>query len=332
MSGGRIKEFEALRGLSIVLLFFLHAGVFGLPVFGWFELDPVSFFVASFLLGSFFFSAGYFFDMSIQHYLKDLLRFVYSRFIRIYPPYWLALLFFTMMFTLRKREILVYLLNLQIVFSPVYVKPLLTLWYVSLLVVFYVIFGLLIWRLRSNLSLFIGSSAVLGMIYIAHLFTDLFDQRFFMYYFVFLAGVYFFRFENLRAHLFQVLFRYKLLIAAAGVLVFWFVQTLGLQTHNWLFIIAIDFFILTWVWLSLSIFRTKMGSLKIWAFLSTASYFAYLLHRPIWHGLDFIFNPAAEGWGRVVFFHAVPASVVTLVVAYFFQLGYDRLLAALRLK
>ncbi|GAB1471878.1 acyltransferase [Chloroflexota bacterium] len=323
-------EFEALRGLSIVLLFFLHAGVFGLSVFGWFELDPVALFAASFLLGSFFFLAGYFFDMSIQRHSKDLWRFIYSRFIRIYPPYWLALSFFTMMFTLRKRELLVYLLNLQIVFSPAYVKPLLTLWYVSLLVIFYVIFGLLIWRLRSNLSLFIGSFAVFGVIYIIHLLTDLFDERAFMYYFVFLAGIYFFRFEDLRVRLFQIPFRYKILTAAVGVFIFWFVQMLGLQTRNWLFIAAADFFILAWVLLSLSIFRTKIGNWKMWAFLSTASYFAYLLHRPIWYGLEFIFSPA-DG-GAITFFRAVPASGVVLLVAYFLQFGYDRLLAALHLK
>jgi peptidoglycan/LPS O-acetylase OafA/YrhL len=326
----RLVEFEALRGLSIVLLLLLHAHVFGLSVFGWFALNPVSAFVGAFLLGAFFFLAGYFFDMSIQRHSNNMALFIRSRFIRVFPPYWFAFLFFILMYTLKKFDTLVYFLNLQVIFSPTFVKPLLTLWYISLLFVFYIVFGALLWKIKSNLTLFIVSIAVFLVLYIVHLFSGLFDQRFFVYFFIFLSGVYFYRFEDVRERLFRLAFGYKVLLAALAVWVFWLVQVAELEWRNWLYILADNFFILTWVLMWLAIFRTKIGSWKIWVFFSVASYFAYLLHRPIWYGLELLVDPAI--FGGEVAFHAVPASIVVLIVSYFLQLGYDRLLAALRLK
>lgn len=323
-------EFEALRGLSIVLLLFLHAHVFGLSVFGWFALNPVSAFVGAFLLGAFYFLAGYFFDMSIQRYSKGIVLFIRSRFVRVFPPYWFALWFFTLMYTLKKFDTIIYILNLQVIFSPTFVKPLLTLWYISLLFVFYIVFGVLLWRIKSNLVLFITSSVIFSVLYVVHLFSGLFDQRFFVYYFVFLSGVYFFRFENFRERLFRLLFIYKVLLAVLGVWVFWLVQAAELEWRNGLYILADNFFILAWVLMWLAIFRTAIGNWRIWTFLSVASYFAYLLHRPIWYGLGLVVDPAF--FGGEIAFNAVPASIVVLIVAYYFQRGYDCLLAVLSLK
>lgn len=53
----KLQEFEALRGLSILLLLALHSEVFDASVFG-FPVDPLAQVVASLLLGSFFFLAG----------------------------------------------------------------------------------------------------------------------------------------------------------------------------------------------------------------------------------------------------------------------------------
>ncbi|NJN79658.1 MAG: acyltransferase, partial [Anaerolineales bacterium] len=138
----RLQEFEALRGLSIVLLLALHSEVFD-PIFFGEGTGPLAGLVASFLLGSFFFLAGYFTDYSIQKN-TNIFLFIKSKVIRIFPPYWLALFLFVygIGYTLKRDNFVVYLLNLQAVFSPVFVKPLLTLWYISMLIVFYIIFAL----------------------------------------------------------------------------------------------------------------------------------------------------------------------------------------------
>jgi len=325
----RLIEFESLRGLSIVLLLTLHSEIIGASAFG-VSLDPLAKFVGAFLLGSFFFLAGYFMDMSLQKSRDNMFGFVKSRFIRIFPPYWLSMLFFIKLFTLKRIDLIVYLLNLQAVFSPEFVKPLLTLWYISMLVVYYVIFGILIWRTKSNKSLLFLSIVIFAIVYILHLISGLFDVRFFRYFFIFLAGVYFYRFENVRELLFNIPLFYKAIAAVVGSWLFWLVQINELPMTNGLYLLVVDFFILSWALTWLSIFRLPIGAWKIWALLSTASYFAYLFHRPLWYLLQLIFD--VEAWGGEAMFNFTIGSIVTLIVGYFLQRGYDRLLAALHLK
>ncbi|HNN12137.1 MAG TPA: acyltransferase [Anaerolineales bacterium] len=328
-SNKRQVEFESLRGLSIVLLLLLHSEIISGSAFGY-SLDPVAKFIGAFLLGSFFFLAGYFMDSSVQKYRNDVLGFIKSRFVRIFPPYWLSLIFFFIMYTLKRYEQVVYLANLQAVFSPEFVKPLLTLWYISMLVVYYILFGVMLWNTRSNRSLLFAAVGVFTVSYILHATTGLLDQRFFRYFPIFLVGIYFYRFESVRKKLLDLSPFYKILLVLLGSAGFLLVQFKGFSLTNGFHIIAVDFFILSWVLLWLSIFRTSIGEWRIWVFLSVASYFAYLFHRPIWHGLHLVTDP--EAWGGIPMFDFLPGTVVTLIVGYFLQRGYDRLLAALHLK
>jgi peptidoglycan/LPS O-acetylase OafA/YrhL len=327
----RFQEFDALRGLSIVLLLILHSHFFALRFFG-VELGPMAAFVGAFLLGSFFFLAGYFTDGSLSRSGNNIFAFVKSKLIRIFPPYWVALALFMVVlgYSLKRLDFYVYVMNLQIVFSPAYVKQLLTLWYISLLIIYYTIFVLMLLLIKSNKWLLAGSVIVFVAAYGLHLAKGVFDQRFFQYYFVFLAGIYFSRFEEVRTWLFDLAFPYKFITSVLGVLVFWLAQLAGYEVRNGLYLLTVDFFILGWVLMWLTIFRTPLGGWRIWSFLSTASFFAYLYHRPIWQILMDNFD--VTPWGGFIYFQLIPGSIVTLVVSYFLQRGYDLLLSLLRLK
>lgn len=327
----KMQEFEALRGLSILLLLALHSEVFDAGVFG-FEVDPLAQVVASFLLGAFFFLAGFFAEFSRQKTNGNALSFFRSKIIRIFPPYWLALAMFVFVigFSLKRFDALMYVLNLQWLLSPVFIKQLITIWYISVLVGYYIIFGILLFRVKSNLGLLIGSAVLFAIAYAANWATGLFEPRFFQYYFVFLAGVYFFRFERERNTLLGMNFLYKAAIALIALLLFWRVASAGYDVRHGLFILSADVFILGWVLMFLSIFRTGAGNWRVWAFLSTASFFAYLYHRPIWYILDTAFGVEA-GIGRV-YFNLIPGAIVALIAGYFLQIGYDRLLTVLRLR
>ncbi|MBL8050436.1 MAG: acyltransferase [Anaerolineales bacterium] len=326
---GRLQEFEALRGLSIVLLLALHSEVFDPSFFGE-GSGPLAGLIASFLLGSFFFLAGYFTEFSIQK-KTNLFSFVKSKIIRIFPPYWLALLLFVygIGYTLKRNDFAVYLLNLQAVFSPVFVKPLLTLWYISMLVVFYIIFCTLLFTIKSNVKLLISSVFVFLLAYIANVSIGLFDPRFFQYYFIFLFGVYFCRFDEIREKLFSFNFASKIILAFITAIMMWLVESYPLT--NLFYILIADLFILTWIWMWLGIFRTQVGSWKVWALLSTASFFAYLFHRPLWFFLNQALN-IEEAWRQKVLFNLWVGSALALILGYFLQRGYDKLLVMLRLK
>ena len=321
----RLQEFEALRALSILLLLTLHSDVLSLQVFG-FELGPISHFVSAFLLGSFFFLAGYFHEVSMQKRGQNPFSYITSKFVRIFPPYWLALalFIFIMGYTLKRFDLSVYLLNLQFIFSPVFVKPLLTLWYISVVVGYYVIFGILTHFTKSNTALWIWSVILFGAAYALHEMTGLLDGRFFQNYFIFLAGIYFSRFQQVRERLFSLNFIYKIVIALLGVWLFRLVLVAEYRVTNGFYLLAVNFYILGWVWMWLGIFRTRVGAWRIWSPISTASFFAYLYHRPIWY----ILIPLLAGRLGVsaIIFQIIPGSITVLVVCYFLQKGYDAIL------
>lgn len=329
-SSGKLFEYEALRGLSIVLLLILHSEIIGISAFG-ISLNPFVKFMSAFLLGSFFFLAGYFTDASLERSQQKPFQFIKSRFIRIYPPYWAFFTFFAMLYTLKPFDMLVYLLNLQIVFSPVFIKPLLTLWYISLLVVFLILFFILISIFKRNTTgLVIASAVLFSIIYFVHLKTGLFDPRFFRYYIIFLGGICLWRFDEWWNKMLDLPFGYKFLAAFLSSLLYLWAQVSGFSDISGWLIVPIVVFVFSWVLLILSVFRTKIGQWKIWMFLSTASYFAYLLHRPLWYFLDNALR--VEEWGSIYMFNFSIGTVTALILGYYLQIGYDRLLAALHLK
>ncbi len=325
----RLQEFEALRALSILLLLTLHSDVFSLQFLG-IELGPISHFVGAFLLGSFFFLAGYFQEVSIQKRGQSPFSYVVSKFVRIFPPYWLALamFIFIMGYSLKRFGLSVYLLNLQFIFSPAFVKQLLTLWYISVVVGYYIVFGILAYRTKSNAALLVWSVILFGAAYVLHKMTGLLDGRFFEYYFIFLAGLYFSRFQQVRERLFSLNFIYKVIIALLGVWLFRLVLVGGYEITNVFYLLAVNFYILGWVWMWLGIFRTRIGGWRIWSSISTASFFAYLYHRPIWY----ILIPLLAGRMRFssIMFQFIPGSIIVLIVCYFLQQGYDAILRVSR--
>lgn len=331
MSGTRLREFEALRGLSILLLLALHSEIFDPYIFGQ-ALKDIGFFVASLLLGSFFFLAGYFTEVSISKPNNTPLRFIWSKFIRIYPPYWLALtlFIFVLEYDLSRTALAVYAMNLQAVFSPTFVKSLLTLWYISMLVVFYILVGGVMLFVRSSFGLFLSSLGIYAAAFLGHGLWGFFDPRFFQYFFIFVAGVFFCRFEPFRIRLFEGNIFLKLFLAILSVGILQWVLNAGFLSTHPVFLLGADFFILSWILLLLTAFRTKAGDWGGWAWLSTASFFAYLIHRPLWRVIDNYFG--LEPSLNAMMVHLIPGAILALILGYFLQHGYDRLLALLRLK
>lgn len=330
-SQGRLKEFEALRGLSIVLLLALHSNIFDPVIFGE-TLSDLGMFVASFLLGAFFFLAGYFTEVSLSKPNRSTWGFVWSKFIRIFPPYWLALFLFifVMGYSLNRTALVVYIMNLQAVFAPAFVKSVLTLWYLSMLVVFYIFYGSVMLATRSTVGLIIAATAAFFIALWAHLTKGYFDVRFFQYFFTFLAGVLLCRFSSIREKLFEMGMFVKVLIAIASALIFQWVLNMENAPVHWSFILASLFFMLSWILLWLGIFRTVLGDWRVWVWLSTASFFTYLVHRPLWYVIDDMFG--LEPSLTTVLIHLVPGAILALFLGYLLQLGYDRLLAVFRLK
>jgi hypothetical protein len=240
---------------------------------------------------------------------------------------------FIMGYTLKRNDWIIYLLNLQFIFSPVYAKQLLTLWYVSVLMGYYVLFIFLFVRISSGRLLFLAAFAVFFVMFLINKVTGLIDGRFLEYLFVFTAGVYFSRNEKLYQWFSSIHFGVSLAFAALGLFIFWFVRAGNYEYMSWQYFLAVDIFIVSWMLLGLKIFRNGISSgvslWGIWSVISYASFFTYLYHRPIWRLItNFeggLLNLDAA-WIKLL-----PGSIIALVICYYLQRAYDLLTRRLNL-
>lgn len=325
----KIQEFDILRALAIMILMVHHSEAYGLKVFG-FSLEGLNPYFEAVLLGIFFFISGYFTGRSFQKENKGSISFFSSRMLRIFPPYLLAvaLYVFFLGVTLKKFNLFVYLTGTHFIFAPNYAKIVLTLWYVGAIILFYLIFGLLLANLHSTRGLIIGATIVFAVIYTLHQWTGLIDQRFFKYYIVFLIGILCVRLDYLSTWLSGGQVVIKSVIALLALFVF--SQVLALSSVSPLYILGTVFFIISWVMLLFAL-ATKVKSpfiLKLAVLISYASFFVYLIHRPLWAWLLTVF-PINTAGGQM-FFKIVPASIFIIILSYYLQAGYDRLLTKFR--
>lgn len=166
---------------------------------------------ASFGVGLFVFLSGYVMYLSNKSFAsnKEILIFYKKRILRIFPLYWIALLVFIIIFGVLMPifaksfvystdvmnfgvyNIIVHSLGLQILLSPAYATPILTLYYVGLIVVFYLIYPFLI-RFSNNIQEFFLISMVplIGFIVI-RFFFNVIDDYFFKYYLIFILGIFY---------------------------------------------------------------------------------------------------------------------------------------------
>lgn len=136
------------------------------------------------------------------------LIFTKKRLLRIYPLYWSALAIFVMIFyVLAPRldsgfvfpnsdnvftfyNVLVHALGLQILLAPAYATPMLTLYFVGLIVIFYAIYPFIIMYSKSTKSLLFSSLIVYsGFFLISKKTFNVIDHRFFMFFLIFMFGI-----------------------------------------------------------------------------------------------------------------------------------------------
>jgi peptidoglycan/LPS O-acetylase OafA/YrhL len=138
---------------------------------------------------------------------QGVFDFYRKRLLRIYPLYWAALATFILVFYIfaprldsgfvfpnsenvfNFYNLLIHALGLQILLAPAYASPMLTLYFVGLIVIFYAIYPFLIIYSKSTGQLLLSSLLVyLGFFLISRAF-NIIDYRFFMFFLIFVFGI-----------------------------------------------------------------------------------------------------------------------------------------------
>jgi peptidoglycan/LPS O-acetylase OafA/YrhL len=233
-------------------------------------------------------------------------------------------------FTLRTRiDWLVYLSGLQFIFAPTFVKPILTLWYVGAILVYYAIF-LVLWRVASNNTvLVLLGTTLFAPALLTHHTTGLLDQRFFKYYFVFLSGMILARLGDSFPLLSGKWLAVKGGVVVVGVWMVSIVIQLDVPPTSIAYIVVCSFFIISSAVFLFSLVATA-GVVTPWRWVAVAahaSYFVYLFHRPLWASLEGIIPIPV--WEYQLLFRILPASAIVVITCYYLQSAYDSLIRGL---
>lgn len=164
------------------------------------DLDPFDVFLVNTIginvaMGSFVFVSGFGLYLNPNNRKlntgKKLPTFLKKRFIRIVPLYWIAIvlfLFFVGYLTIDPLYLLFHFLGMQIIVAPYFGPPMLTLWFIGIIVIYYLIYIIL--NSLGSIKLIIPASVgILFFFVFLKGFFGLVEYRFFNYYFIFIAGI-----------------------------------------------------------------------------------------------------------------------------------------------
>lgn len=327
----RIRSFDYLRAIVIVLLLLHHGGIYRYSVIG-VPLESFELLIEAFLLGGFVFLSGYLAVESFDHSARqDPGRFLLARFWRIYPPYLFALLLFGTIVgvTLDGSDWLAHILGLQMPLVPAVDRVAKTVWYVGMIWVFLLVaaVALYLWKRPAGL---LGAFAVIyAGGWFVHLRWGWLDSRLLYFFPVFALaiviakGKWLPRILDARFHHFEK----AGLAGLAGLILLAFPQASGFGTDDPLAVGAYTFFVMASCILALAVLE-PVAERRIgyrWVLiLSLASFFIYLFHRPIWISVLAVFPQDTHGGEFLV--RMLVATPIVIAVSYFLQIGYDRLL------
>lgn len=343
----RRSEFDIMRSFAIFIIIFHHLPAycfnyydlnnFGISV----DLSFVNDLNRYFALGIFIYISGYLLQLSRYDLssARATLLFLYRRFLRIMPLYYLALIFFVIYLVgkpISTISLVDHLLGLQLIISTPSLEPVQTLWFVGLIVSYYLVF-IALNKYGTNVKRAIIIAALIPILaLLAKVFVGIIDKRLFIYYAVFLFGMY--------MSLNSSLLTKKIVLGAATVL---FVASTFLYasyifpvlnnndvTPKLFSVFSLSAFVLlNIIMLSFVVLVhytcTKIKlSLRIVFLVSYASYCIYLFHRPIWAIMLNIHEPRDDGI-RGIYLSLVGVPIIVFA-SYYMQKWYDMALARIR--
>jgi peptidoglycan/LPS O-acetylase OafA/YrhL len=200
MTDIRLFEIDMLRIISILIVVILihvplnYAYNFynDLDWYGVFVVNNVGIYSA---MGSFVFASGFGLYLNPNNRrlgsTRKILTFLKKRVLRIFPLYWIALvlfLFFLDYLRINPFYLLAHVFGLQILVAPEFGAPILTLWFIGVIVLYYLTYVIL--NMVSSIKRIVPVSvAVLFCFVLLNWVFGLVEYRFFLYYFMFIAGI-----------------------------------------------------------------------------------------------------------------------------------------------
>ncbi|MBP0019715.1 MAG: acyltransferase [Cyanobacteria bacterium SBLK] len=194
----RLPIFDWIRSIAILIILFHHLpnytfnfydlNNFGIPI----NLSFLNHLNRYFGLSLFVFVSGYLINIKKRYFTNwnEVKIFIERKLLRIFPLYYLALIFFCWMYNINQiLRILIHLFGLQLIFYGKDMIPIRTLWFIGLIVIYYSIF--LLFKssfLRKEIRIAIPVFFWVLFLILPRYF-GLTDFRIALYYLVFFLGI-----------------------------------------------------------------------------------------------------------------------------------------------
>lgn len=350
----RLMSLDFMRALAIIFIIITHTA-------GYLKNDSaIQFFspyFASFGVGVFIFISGYvlYLNNNSMSSRKDIVIFLKKRVIRIFPLYFLALIVFFVLYGIMipiaapsfvyTKEVMdfefwnmvIHFLGLQIFLSPAYAIPILTLYYVGLIAVYYCIYPFLISISKNFRQLLLFASLIFGLFLSLRLAFNIIDNYFFKYYFVFISGIalcYIRSVDNKKIEKYLIFM--PIVIAFSLILDVKSLQGTSLVSaptniiiiSYFLFNVVVISFCIIELWASESFINYFSPKTKEYiSLIAFSSYAIYLFHRPIltiWYGIAFFIGVSSIVRDLVIIILGIPSIIIisyiiSVVEAKYFQ-------------
>jgi peptidoglycan/LPS O-acetylase OafA/YrhL len=339
----RVVEFDILRAIAIflILLHHLPQHSFDFHVFhlrGYlFDLTFIYWWESYLGLGLFVFISGYLLSKknpSLESW-RDIEQFILERYVRIFPLYVIALgLFIGLNGYIRNSlnfcTFVLNLLGLQIFSHSNACPPLLTLWFVGLILSYYYAFIILEKYGRSVIRFIALVLTIFLFGILLRKIIGLMDERFLFYFGIFAAGTLGARYRLLEKmkfrHLAFVSPLFVILVSFYAAFIYpkeilSFFSPIGMADF-----IARNLIILWLVFIVFAFSRLiiRTGCYVFLRKIAYASYGMYLFHRPVWWLMVDIYNPANVEIKAV--YLALLGIPLTIFASYYLQKFYARCL------
>jgi peptidoglycan/LPS O-acetylase OafA/YrhL len=331
----RITEIDLLRALATILLLFHHSGIYQLEIEGRISQSIIFIPTTYALLGIFIFLSGYLLGYSWRNKEHASLWTYYARRItRLYPPYLLSLLLFSLLLQVKLEYINLWahLFGFQIILAPI-VQPIFTLWYFGLLIAYLLVVPVGYVRFKKPIQVCTYLVVIFTIVFFIHQRYRIVDARFFYYFWVFsigsLIGAYS---EKLKpfSNLNLLILAACVIFILAGIRVQQ-TQIVYFSRIHWKHIVYVNAYIISGTYLAYQIasrIKKNPRVVQVAEFISKGSYFTYIYHRPLF-GLLLLLIPATQHSQRFLaqLFIGLP---VTLLVSGYLQPLYQRVIIKYR--
>ncbi|MBE9086085.1 acyltransferase [Tolypothrix sp. LEGE 11397] len=291
----RFLLFDLIRSLAILIILFHH-----LPMYSFNFYDLKNFGIDIDLsawdelnrhlgLSLFIFMSGYLINVKkISFRDWDTVgQFLYKKIIRIFPMYYVAMIFFCYIFSISEPfSIIIHIFGLQSLLFSKYLLSLPTLWFVGTILVYYLIFILYKAEKISRIYRLIAITIFPFIVFFVTTSLQFMDYRISLYYWTFILGIYCAESNILETPWIK---QNTLIITTVFFCIFiscfvlgkkYGIDYFGIKSYIILNILMFSF-ILSIYNIFNSLAKIVKSSQSVQA-IAYASYGMYLFHRPIW--------------------------------------------------